>query len=185
MLWHDGLETFNRDTIITMAYQNTVNPRNITKNQRESAIRYAVFHYLGHCFKSPHNHFAHYYSAAADHQLQFFVAIDNDRCLTPETVKSPPWWKKLVFDICHFPRDLVHNILQAANMLQPLAGDDDFQERESKTVSERLVEALQGDPLSGELLASQPEAFVEIDHRVRELANHMKHCKTKGKRWSP
>lgn len=119
--------------------------------------------------KSHRNHFAH-----NDNQ---FIAIDNDRCLLPDTIYSSgkkkyriEEWRSLVFDICDFPIQLRRSI-----------GKLTSSRHSSLNISERLVKAFEDDELSNELLMSQPEAFQEIDTRAFKLARHINQCIDRGK----
>ena len=159
MMWLEGLENIEREEIVKQA-----------RNRNENALNHVAFHYLGGCMKSEHNYF--YYKKG-----NMFTAIDNDRCLTPEAISYAPnvprlhfnriqLWKQLTYELaCHLPRKLQLFLQEAA---AAAAADNN-----KLAVSDRLVEALRGDVLSQELLASQPEAFVEIDQRIHQLATYI------------
>jgi hypothetical protein len=138
--------------------------------------------------KSEHNHFAIKGSKGSQQQRQkvrkdaddmVFVAIDNDRCMTPREVYAHPsvpamhaaritLWESLVLNEIpcqNFPKDLVESILEQSSIFM------------TGTVSTRLKEALQQDPLADFLLASPSEAFDEIDDRVRNLVQRLQNCK--------
>ena len=166
--WQEGTYTVDRFEIFQAASQSYYK-NNFTVQQHESAVRYAVFLYLGACMKSHRNHFAH-----NDNQ---FIAIDNDRCLLPDAIYSSgkkkyriEEWRSLVFDICDFPIQLRRSI-----------GKLTSSRHSSLNISERLVKAFEGDELSNELLMSQPEAFQEIDTRAFKLARHISQCIGRGK----
>eukprot|EP00550_Attheya_septentrionalis_P011931 CAMPEP_0198301502 /NCGR_PEP_ID=MMETSP1449-20131203/51841_1 /TAXON_ID=420275 /ORGANISM="Attheya septentrionalis, Strain CCMP2084" /LENGTH=340 /DNA_ID=CAMNT_0044003599 /DNA_START=140 /DNA_END=1162 /DNA_ORIENTATION=- len=139
-----------------------------TTARQESAIRYSILHYLGACMKSDHNHFGH--------TNGLFVAIDNDRCLTPSHVYAYAdpirklhitQFRKLVLEeLCVFPKNIVELVKQSSSS--------------KDKISQQLIQSLRDDVLAEQLLQSQPEAFGEIDERVDKLALHIESCREKG-----
>ena len=78
MLWMNDLESIARENIVK---SSKVSNSSEYHPEQESAMNYAIFHYLGACMKSEHNHFHHT-------KKRTYVAIDNDRCLTPKVIFS-------------------------------------------------------------------------------------------------
>ena len=136
-------------------------------------------HYLCACMKSKFNFF--YYKPA-----NRYVAIDNDRCFTPEAVINSPRavedkmnritvWKNLTYELaCHLPSKLQQLLLSTTTTTTSVNTDRGDDGHVSSLLSNRLIEALKGDVLGDQLIASQPEAFEELDRRVYELATHIK-----------
>ncbi len=169
MLWMNGIEGVSKERIVESSKQQSMEEQ----SEAESAMNYALFHYLGACMKSEHNHFS-------QKRNKVYVAIDNDRCMTPRAIFSNretvpelhfnriKLWENLVYErICHIPhhRFPVIRVVRDANGL----------------VSSRLKQALQTDALSRELLESQPEAFDEIDERIHKLAEYiLQNCPNGG-----
>eukprot|EP00535_Pseudo-nitzschia_heimii_P008623 CAMPEP_0197178550 /NCGR_PEP_ID=MMETSP1423-20130617/3796_1 /TAXON_ID=476441 /ORGANISM="Pseudo-nitzschia heimii, Strain UNC1101" /LENGTH=341 /DNA_ID=CAMNT_0042628319 /DNA_START=194 /DNA_END=1219 /DNA_ORIENTATION=+ len=193
MLWMYGLEEVDKERIMKSA--RLFNESNYGVKRREddeeelvSAMNYAIFHYLGACMKSEHNHFSYRKTKRKDHSAvdddsgRRYVAIDNDRCMTPKHIFSNReivpnlhfnrirLWQKLVFErICHVP---LHRLPAMRVVQQAMDGAS-----KSSLVSYRLRQALEDDVLSDELLKSEPEAFSEIDNRINKLGKHVqKHC---------
>ena len=162
-LWQEGVYEVDGYKIFKDAHEN------FTILQHDRAIRSAVFIFLGQCMKSHRNYFAY--------DNDRYIVIDNDRCLAPDAVASlgkkkyrQKEWRKVVFEVCSFPVDLVLTIHKLTSRdLSPL------------NVSDRLVMALEEDELSNnDQLTTHAEVFQEIDNRVFKLAHHMKECIEKG-----
>jgi len=173
MLWRNGLESIPRESILEKSRASNFSDY---RPERESAMNYAIFHYLGACMKSEHNHFFLRQKKKNGNDRLAFVAIDNDRCMTPKAIFSNrevvpdlhfsriQMWKDLVYErICHVPHHLypvIGVILEASNSNQK--------------ISSRLLRDLQADALSAELVESEPEAFAEIDERVEMLVDYIR-----------
>ena len=196
MLWTDGLRGVKKGKIAEGArllpsadYDggNSTQEDYLLEEHR-SATNYAIFHYLAACMKSDHNHFAygkkgwsHGPSPGVRNLGQRYVAIDNDRCMTPEAIynnrKVPRehydrirLWEGLVFEtVCR----VQHHRLPVMRVVREAAAGGGG----GRLVSSRLVKALGDDALSNELTSSQPEAFAEIDRRINKLNEHIqKNC---------
>lgn len=137
-----------------------------------SAVSYAVFHYLGACMKSGHNHFAVFHGKSPTK----FVAIDNDRCFTLREISSNSnvpamhrsritLWETLVLHQIpceNFPPGIVAKILELAK------------NNGTSITSNLLTSSLQDDILATELLNFvQPKALNELDNRIQILANRL------------
>jgi len=185
MLWMYDLSNVERDWIVDTV---TRKKDRKTREERESAMNYAIFHYLGACMKSEHNHFAYPKQfQKGGNYIRQFVAIDNDRCLTPKGIFSDVnvvpelhrdrinLWENLVYDkICEetHPGSPVLKVVKEA-----AAAYGQNVTAQSALLSNRLLIALETDALVYELAKSQPEAIFEIDDRVNRLAKHVrKHC---------
>jgi hypothetical protein len=167
MLWVDGLGTFDRKDIVDAALNES----------NENAIRYALFHYLGACGKTDHNHFGlrmdEQSSDCSDSLTKpMYVALDNDRCFQPKSIQEkykrlykPMFkaWKHVVYSTCAFPPHIVNLILETHKGSKP-------------PLSKRLKEPLQEDILAEDILALHPESYAEIDERVSKLAQHLENC---------
>lgn len=165
MLWLDGIKQVPHQKIIETA----LIPRKTTTSS--SALQYALFHYVGGCMKSDHNHF--YYKHPKKRTIQF-TAIDNDRCFTPEAISLnqttvPQYhrerlrqWERMLFQkkstgvLCQNP--VAQRLLLSQQALW----------------SRRLQTELAQDALATQLLASQPEALKEMDARVETLVEYLR-----------
>ena len=140
--------------------------------------------------KSEHNHFSYRKKKRKDHSSVLhnsgrrYIAIDNDRCMTPRNIFSNreivpdlhfnriQLWEKLVFErICFVP---LHSlpVLRVVQEAATLSSSSDT--TTSNLISSRLQKALENDALSNELLKSEPEAFYEIDERIKKLGEYVK-----------
>lgn len=153
------------------AYNVSINPKDDSE-LNTSAIHYAIFHYLAGCMKSDHNHFLY--------RSKRFIAIDNDRCFTPERLinaKGVPHkdfeqfhtWVDVLYESCQFPEHFVERLDHATRE----GGADDPQHR----LSSQLQAALREDPLSDQLLRLQPETFDDLDRRAAKLMEHIRSCR--------
>lgn len=159
--------------------------------------------------KSEHNHFSYrkkkkHKSSAADGDdfSRHYVAIDNDRCMTPKSVYSNrkvvpelhfnriKLWENMVFkQICEATTHelpVFQVVQEAAAVIRKDATNS------KRTVSSRLLKALENDALSHELLSSQPEAFREIDERIYKLSEYIRNrcpkeapTRNNGLKWQP
>ena len=250
MLWLDGIDGVSEESIMKRArtfnitrsieISNDVGvttgrlqERRQQQQKQISAINYAIFHYLGACMKSGHNHFQYISGNRnknkneknSNHHDQpsslffnnddeqedgdgssiknrYYTAIDNDRCMTPESIYSNTdivpemhfnrieLWKNLVFErICDyvsFNNELNYNynhhhhqyqlpVLQVVQEAAASASHNNSSNSNSNSlISNRLIEALKDDVLSYELMMSQPEAFTDIDDRINKLGRYIK-----------
>ena len=131
--------------------------------------------------KSDHNHFAKVLEKG-DEREHIYVAIDNDRCMIPKSIYADSnvvpgrkmrrlsMWEDLVYKrICDIP----HELFPVVGVIREAAKSKNTSTR----ISNRLKLAMETDVLSNELFASQPEAFEEVDERVRQLADYInQHC---------
>ena len=187
MLWMYDLEEVEKETIVESAGLLNEDVERHQEDEEEllSAMNYAIFHYLGACMKSEHNHFSYRKKKRGDHNAvddnfgRRYIAIDNDRCMTPKQIFSNreivpdlhfnriQLWENLVFQrICHVP---LHR-LPVMRIVQEAA----YEATESSTISHRLRKALEADVLSNELLNSEQEAFNEIDDRIFKLGDYVR-----------
>ena len=198
MLWMYDLEQFRKEDIVssTRRFNHSLTSDNTTsivrrqqdeRPEQESAMNYAIFHYLGACMKSGHNHFG-YYHKKTNFGRQY-VAIDNDRCMTPKAIFSNRnivpdlhfnrirLWETLVYEkICHVSHDRLP-VLQIVREAAVAAGESNLDTLKRTLISNRLFKALKEDVLSYELTTSQPEAFLEIDERINKLWGYIqKNC---------
>jgi len=185
MLWLNDLGGASKNRIVESAENHDLLKQK--PNEFESAMNYAFFHYLGACLKSDHNHFAKHLDTG-DEREHIYVAIDNDRCLMPKSIYANRdrdvmpeenyerfrLWENLVYKhICNIP----HDLFPVVGVIREAAKSKNMSTR----VSSRLKSAMETDVLAKELFASQPEAFEEVDERVRQLADYIKHrCPGKG-----
>jgi len=173
MLWMNDLNTIPKEKISEKISKEIYSSED-QQDERQSAMNYAIFHYIGACFKSPHNHFVH---NGVSHKT--YVAIDNDRCITPKAVStnSSKWdtnkfafWEKLVYkQICHVQHHqypVVQVVLDATTSLST--------KKRTTKISSRLWEDVQLDELSSVLVETEPETFLEIDERVNTLAEYIR-----------
>jgi hypothetical protein len=124
MLWMYDLGQVDKEKIVESARRFNSSKHDVVIPQKyqdglESTMNYAIFHYLGACMKSEHNHFSYRKKKRRNNSSvdgnfgRQYVATDNDRCVTPKAVFSireivPDlrfnWiqlWEKLVFErIC-------------------------------------------------------------------------------------
>jgi hypothetical protein len=198
MLWMYDLNQVEKEKIVKSARLfdssgHDVGRQHEHTEELESAMNYAIFHYLGACMKSEHNHFSYRKkrknsSDGSTKSARQYVAIDNDRCMTPEAVFSNrdvvpdlhfnriQLWEQLVFGrIClvsHHKLPVIRVVREAAAAAGK--GVDDVN---SGPISSHLLKALENDVLSSELANSQPEAFSEIDKRINRLGEYIqKNC---------
>jgi len=175
-LFMRGAEEGSKKDVFSAAFAYRENIQQFNGTRFTSAISYAVFNYLAGCIKSDHNHFRV--------NKTRFVAIDNDRCFTPEHLINLPGisnynfnlfhlWEVLVFATCHFPSKIVAALEEATS------------DNNTTVLSEKLVVALSEDALAEELLSSQPEAFSDIDNRATRLVQHIRACNQGGLASSP
>ena len=175
-LFMRGAEEGSKKDVFSAAFAYREKVQQFNGTRFTSAISYAVFHYLAGCMKSDHNHFRVNNTR--------FVAIDNDRCFTPEHLINRPGisnyefnifhlWEVLVFATCHFPSKVVAFLEEATS------------DNNNTVLSEKFVVALSEDALAEELLSSQPEAFSDMDNRATRLVQHIRACKEGGIASSP
>ena len=167
MLWLDGIKQIPHKKIIEIALA----PPKTASNTSNSALHYAIFHYVGGCMKSDHNHF--YYKNQEKRQIHF-TAIDNDRCFTPEAIS----FNKTVVPKYHrerlrqWERMLFQDDSAGALCQNPVAKSL-MSQRGRPLLSQQLQQELGKDSLATQLLASQPETFGEMDSRVAKLVEHL------------
>ena len=173
MLYFDNVTLSSKHAVksAALAYNVSISPKD-DNELNTSAIHYAIFHYLAGCMKSNHNHFLY--------RSKRFIAIDNDRCFTPERLinaKSVPHkdfeqfhtWVDVVYESCQFPEHLVERLDRASRE----GGADDRHHR----LSSQLQAALREDPLSDQLLRLHPETFDDVDRRAAKLMEHIRSCR--------
>ena len=203
MLWLNGLREVDKEKIVKIARPFDINNYSVgglkeRRERQQSAMNYAIFHYLGACMKSEHNHFLYSYHKNKNHSsvdgdddddvlIRRNIAIDNDRCMTPKSIHSNrdivpelhfnriKLWEKLVFErVCEMSNNYRLPVLQ---VVQQAAAQKGSTINKSSLISSRLIEALKEDVLSHELAMSQPETFYEIDERINKLGEYMrKNC---------
>ena len=125
MLWMYDLQTVDKEQIVRKSRLFNSGKHDVVTLQKdreelESAMNYAIFHYLGACMKSEHNHFSYKKKKKRRNDSSVdvnfgrqYVAIENDCCMTPKAVFSNrevvpdshfnriQLWEKLVFErIC-------------------------------------------------------------------------------------
>ena len=175
MLWRNGLEQISPHKVISHARQSDSLDYDY---ERESAMNYAISHYLGANMKTSHNHF---WYRNEDNNNVTFVSIDNDRFMVPNAdsshadISSRAYknriqrWEDIVYErICIVPHRY-YPVVQV--VLDATSGSG------ATSISSRLVKDLQADALASQLLHSQPEAFGELDERVHKLAEYIRqHC---------
>jgi len=195
MLWMHNLHQVEKEEIVESARLSPANKHDIEKSsasreEQESALNYAIFHYLGACMKSEHNHFSYRKKSGSNSATdgvfhRNYVAIDNDRCMTPKAVFSNreivpdlhfnriKLWENLVYErICK----VSHKKLPVLRIVKDAASRKDNATKNGR-ISSLLLKALEEDLLSNELIKSQPEAFLEIDERVNKLEEYIrKNC---------
>ena len=185
MMWTPELYAVDGEEIVDKARMHNAS-RPLTDPHfsiaADSAVRYAIFHYIGACMKSQHNHFAHdmAFNETAPHSEERHkaVAIDNDRCFTPRNVYSGPevpklhqrritLWSNLVLKElpCEaFPMDVMEAIVH-----------EPYHVTRPTSFAHRLLEAIRGDVLGPELLSFFPtQVFWEMDRRLETLASRWK-----------
>jgi hypothetical protein len=173
MLFLNNVTLSRIDVVEEAARSFDINNNNNNNNNElgQSAIHYAVFHYLAGCMKSTHNHFVY--------QQKRFIAIDNDRCFTPEAVMNAKHvpakdyeqfhvWVTILYNTCQFPLPIVEMLEHATN--------NDNNENDNRLLSRQLQVALQEDPMADQLLKLQPETFDEMDRRAETLMEHIRSC---------
>jgi len=170
MLYLDNVTLSTKHAVKKAARAYNVSSQMDDHELNTNAIHYAIFHYLAGCMKSDHNHFLY--------RNKRFVAIDNDRCFTPERLiyaKGVPHkyfeqfhaWVDVLYESCQFPEHLVERLDNATSE----GGADD-----RHRLSSHLKAALQEDPLSDQLLRLQPESFDDLDRRAAKLMEHIRSC---------
>jgi hypothetical protein len=167
MVFLDGVTPVDRETVgrMALAYAN-----NTQSPSLHSAMNYIVFLYLAGCIKSSHNHFQWH-----QHRL---LAIDNDRCFSshatlqafqqsrPDTYEQ--WFgmlERVLFQSCVIPAQ-VRRVLDDAT-----SGRNG-----TMRLSQQLRETLLTDDLAADILALQPETFLEMDERAEKLMKHLRNC---------